>query len=34
MSVKIAVLGLIVERRGYGYDLLRRFEDRFGPWKV
>ncbi|HMJ01375.1 MAG TPA: PadR family transcriptional regulator [Conexibacter sp.] len=34
MSVKIAVLGLIVERRGYGYDLLRRFDDRFGPWKV
>lgn len=34
MSVKLAVLGLIVERRGYGYDLLRRFEDRFGVWNV
>lgn len=34
MSVKTAVLGLIVERRGYGYDLLRRFDDRFGVWNV
>ncbi len=30
MSMKNAVLGLILERRGYGYDLIRRFNDRFG----
>ena len=28
--MKLAVLGLIVERRGYGYDLIRRFNERFG----
>jgi DNA-binding PadR family transcriptional regulator len=30
MAMKDAVLGLIVERRGYGYDLIRRFNERFG----
>ena len=30
MSMKNAVLGLVVERRGYGYDLIRRFNERFG----
>ena len=35
MSLKLAVLGLLVERRGYGYDLARRFEDRVGPgWQL
>jgi DNA-binding PadR family transcriptional regulator len=33
--MKHAVLGLIVERRGYGYDLIRRFNDRFGAaWNL
>ncbi|HZV75384.1 MAG TPA: PadR family transcriptional regulator [Conexibacter sp.] len=33
--MKNAVLGLIVERRGYGYDLIRRFNDRFGAaWNL
>lgn len=33
--MKEAVLGLIVERRGYGYDLIRRFNDRFGTaWNL
>lgn len=31
MSMKYAVLGLIVERPGYAYDLARRFEDTVGP---
>jgi DNA-binding PadR family transcriptional regulator len=30
MSAKNAVLGLVIERPGYGYDLARRLEDRFG----
>ena len=30
VSMKHAVLGLIVERPGYGYDLIRRFNDRLG----
>jgi DNA-binding PadR family transcriptional regulator len=30
MSAKHAVLGLVIERPGYGYDLARRLEDRFG----
>jgi DNA-binding PadR family transcriptional regulator len=30
VSMKEAVLGLVVERRGYGYDLIRRFNGRFG----
>jgi len=35
MSMKEAVLGLVVERRGYGYDLIRRFNDRFGEaWRL
>jgi DNA-binding PadR family transcriptional regulator len=33
--MKEAVLGLIVERRGYGYDLVCRFNDRFGAaWNL
>jgi DNA-binding PadR family transcriptional regulator len=31
MSVKYAVLGLLVQRRGYGYDLVQRFEEQVGP---
>lgn len=31
MSVKYAVLGLLVQRRGYGYDLVQRFEEQIGP---
>jgi DNA-binding PadR family transcriptional regulator len=31
MSMKHAVLGLLVERPGYAYDLARRFEDTVGP---
>lgn len=35
MSLKLAVLGLLVERRGYGYDLARRFQERVGPgWQL
>lgn len=30
MSAKNAVLGLVIERPGYGYDLARRLEERFG----
>jgi DNA-binding PadR family transcriptional regulator len=30
MALRDAVLGLVVERRGYGYDLIRRFNERFG----
>jgi DNA-binding PadR family transcriptional regulator len=30
VSMKQAVLGLIVERPGYGYDLIRRFNERLG----
>jgi len=30
-----AVLALVVERRGYGYELVRRFDDRVGPaWRL
>jgi DNA-binding PadR family transcriptional regulator len=32
MSAKHAVLGLVIERPGYGYDLARRLEDRCGSW--
>lgn len=33
--MKDAVLGLVVERRGYGYDLYQRFNDRFGvAWRL
>lgn len=34
MSVKYAVLGLLVERPGYGYDVIRRFNERFGLWDL
>jgi DNA-binding PadR family transcriptional regulator len=35
MSVKHAVLGLLVQRRGYGYDLVQRFEEQVGPaWQL
>jgi len=30
MSAKNAVLGLVIERPGYGYDLARRLHERFG----
>lgn len=33
--MKHAVLGLIIERRGYGYDLINRFNERFGTaWNL
>lgn len=31
MSIKYAVLGLLIERRGYGYDLANRLQERLGP---
>lgn len=35
MSVKYAVLGLLAQRRGYGYDLVQRFEEQIGPaWQL
>lgn len=35
MSLKHAVLGLVLERRGYGYDLVQRLTDRLGPaWQL
>jgi DNA-binding PadR family transcriptional regulator len=35
MPLKHAVLALIVERRGYGYELAQRFEERVGPgWRL
>lgn len=35
MSLKHAVLALIAERRGYGYELVQRFEERVGPgWQL
>jgi DNA-binding PadR family transcriptional regulator len=35
MSMKHAVLALVVERRGYGYDLAQRLDERVGPgWKL
>ena len=35
MPLKHAVLALIAERRGYGYDLVQRFEERVGPgWRL
>jgi DNA-binding PadR family transcriptional regulator len=33
MSVKQAVLGLVIERPGYGYELTQRFEQRIGSWR-
>jgi DNA-binding PadR family transcriptional regulator len=33
--VKYAVLGLLVERRSYGYELMQRLERRLGPaWQL
>jgi DNA-binding PadR family transcriptional regulator len=29
--MKYAVLGLLIERRGYGYDLANRLQERLGP---
>ncbi|ADB53142.1 PadR family transcriptional regulator [Conexibacter woesei] len=35
MSVKYAVLGLLAQRRGYGYDLVQRFGEQVGPaWQL
>jgi DNA-binding PadR family transcriptional regulator len=35
VSLKHAVLALIAERRGYGYELAQRFEARVGPaWQL
>lgn len=31
MSMKYAVLGMLIERRGYGYDLANRLQRRLGP---
>ncbi len=32
MSAKHAVLGLVIERPGYGYQLKQRLEERCGAW--
>jgi DNA-binding PadR family transcriptional regulator len=35
VPIKHAVLGLLVERRGYGYELTQRLGDRLGPgWQL
>ena len=35
MSLKHAVLALIGERRGYGYELVQRLDERVGPgWRL
>jgi DNA-binding PadR family transcriptional regulator len=35
MAMKDAVLGLVVERRSYGFELIRRFNERFGAaWQL
>jgi len=35
MAIKHAILGLLLERRGYGYDLMQRLEARLGPaWQL
>lgn len=35
MAMKEAVLGLVIERRGYGYDLVMRFNRRFSDaWNL
>ncbi len=35
MSLQYAVLALVLERRGYGYDLAQRLEERVGPaWRL
>lgn len=33
MSVKHAVLGLVIERPGYGYELIHRLEQRIEGWR-
>lgn len=33
MSVKHAVLGLVIERPGYGYELIQRLDERAGGWR-
>ena len=33
MSAKHAVLGLVIERPGYGYQLGQRLEERCGSWR-
>jgi DNA-binding PadR family transcriptional regulator len=33
MSVKHAVLGLVIERPGYGYELIQRLEQRIEGWR-
>lgn len=33
MSVKYAVLGLLIERPGYGYELIQRLGQRIGGWQ-
>jgi DNA-binding PadR family transcriptional regulator len=32
VSAKHAVLGLVIERPGYGYELAQRLQERFGAW--
>ncbi len=32
MSVKHAVLGLVIEQPSYGYKLAKRLDDQFGSW--
>jgi DNA-binding PadR family transcriptional regulator len=32
MSAKHAILGLLIERPSYGYQLTQRLEERFGAW--
>lgn len=35
MSLKFGVLGLLLERRSYGYELVQRLTDRLGPaWQL
>jgi DNA-binding PadR family transcriptional regulator len=35
MPLKHAVLALVAERRGYGYELVQRLEERVGPgWRL
>jgi DNA-binding PadR family transcriptional regulator len=34
MSVRLAVLGLLIERPSYGYELAQRLESRFAHWNL
>lgn len=35
MPLKHAILALVLERRGYGYELVQRFQERVGPgWRL